>query len=194
MKKIGIYGGTFDPIHNGHLILAREALEILGFEKLIFIPATTSPHKLDQHATAPQVRVEMLRAAIAGEKDFEVDEIELQRPAPSYTFDTVEILRRRRLDAKFYCLIGDDIVSRLETWHRFHDLSEIVEFVVLCRHENKMEHPYREVRRRIDISATDIRNRVATGQSIRYLVPGAVEKIISDHQLYREPDKSPPKN
>ena len=91
MKKIGIYGGTFDPIHNGHLILAREALEIFGFEKLIFIPATTSPHKLDQHATSSLVRMEMLRAAIAGEKHFEVNEIELQRPAPSYTFDTMEI-------------------------------------------------------------------------------------------------------
>ena len=194
MKKIGIYGGTFDPIHHGHLILAREAAEVLGLEKLIFIPAAVSPHKLDRQSAAPEARLEMLRAAIAGDQYFEIDEIELQRPPPSYTFDTISSLHQRDPNAKLIYLIGDDLVCRLETWHRFPELSAMVEFVVLTRHAANPKHSYREVRRHIDISATDIRNRVATGRSIRYLVPAAVEKIIIDRQLYREPDKSPPKN
>ncbi|HMG04123.1 MAG TPA: nicotinate-nucleotide adenylyltransferase [Chthoniobacterales bacterium] len=188
-KKIGIFGGTFDPIHHGHLILARDALETLELESLLFIPAALSPHKLQRQPTAPEIRLEMLRAALEGEPRFCLDAMELERPGPSYAFESMEILRQRELAAEFYYLVGEDNVARLSTWHRFTELSKLVQFVVLDRSGLKTGHPYPAIRRHLDISATNIRNRVATGHSIRYLVPPAVERIIHDRQLYREPQK-----
>ena len=187
MKKIGIFGGTFDPIHHGHLILARDAVETLQLESVIFIPAAKSPHKLERKPTAPEIRLEMLRAAIESEPSFAVDAMELERPAPSYTIDTVEALRQREPEAEFICLVGEDNVARLSTWHRFSELSRMVQFIVLDRGGLKTAHSYPTIRRHLDISATDVRNRVASGQSIRYLVPPAVETIIRERQLYREP-------
>ena len=185
-KKIGIFGGTFDPIHHGHLILARDALEQLALDELIFIPAALSPHKLGGSPADANARVEMLRAAIAGEPRFCLDLMELERPAPSYTVETMEALRSRQPDAQFIYLVGEDNVPQLSTWRRFADLSKIVQFAVLDRTGMRTAHPYPTVRRHIDISASDIRNRVARGQSIRYLVPPAVEEIIRARQLYLE--------
>ena len=187
LKKIGIFGGTFDPIHHAHLILARDALEQLQLDSVIFVPAAISPHKLGRIPAAAEIRLEMLRAAIEGEPYFCLDSMELERPAPSYTVDTMEALKRREPGAEFVLLIGEDNVSRLATWHRFSDLSKMVQFAVLDRTGLKTTHSYPVVRRHLDISATDIRNRVARGQSIRYLVPPVVEKIIRERQLYREP-------
>jgi len=187
LKKIGIFGGTFDPIHNGHLILARDAVGQLGLDELLFIPAAISPHKLGQHPAAADARVAMLRAAIEGEPRFCLDTLELERPAPSFTIDTIEALRIREPGVTFVFLIGEDNVSKLPTWHRFAELSKMVQFAVLDRTGLKTAHPYPAVCRHIDISATDIRNRVARDQSIRYLVPPAVEEIIRQRQLYREP-------
>jgi nicotinate-nucleotide adenylyltransferase len=187
LKKIGIFGGTFDPIHHGHLILARDALEQLGLDSVIFVPAAMSPHKPSQHPTDAGIRLEMLRAAIEGEPLFCLDAMELERPAPSYAVDTIEALKAREPEAELFYLIGEDNVARLSTWHRFADLSKMVQFAVLDRSGLKTAHPYPAIRRHLDISATEIRNRVARGQSIRYLVPPAVEKIIRERQLYREP-------
>jgi nicotinate-nucleotide adenylyltransferase len=189
LKKIGIFGGTFDPIHHGHLILAREALEVLALDLVIFIPATASPHKPDFASAAPAVRLEMVGAAIEGEPRFAFDAMELERPSPSYAIDTVEALRKREPAAEFFYLVGEDNVARLNTWHRFTELSKLVQFVVLDRTGRQAEHPYPVIRRHLDISATDIRNRVATRRSIRYLVPPAVEKVIRERQLYREQEK-----
>ena len=186
MKKIGIFGGTFDPIHHGHLILAREALEALRLETIMFIPAAISPHKAGQQPTPGDARLAMVRAAIEGEASFAVDSLELERASPSYAFDTVTRLRQRESSAEFIFLVGEDNVARLPSWHRFAELEKQVQFVVLERSGPKREHPYPAIRRHVDISATDIRNRVARGQSIRYLVPPAVEKIIRERQLYRE--------
>jgi nicotinate-nucleotide adenylyltransferase len=131
----------------------------------------------------------MLRAAIEGEARFSFDPMELQRPPPSYAIETMEALREREPGAQFFYLIGEDNVARLDTWHRFPELAQMVQFVVLRRSGLKTEHPYPAIRRHLDISATNIRNRVATGRSIRYLVPLAIEKIIRDRQLYLEPQK-----
>jgi len=186
LKKIGIFGGTFDPIHHAHLILARDALEQLQLESVIFIPAAIAPHKLGRTTVPAEIRLEMLRAAIEGEPQFCLDAMELERPGPSYTVDTMEALSARDPGREFVCLIGEDNVAALPTWHRFAELSKLVQFVVLDRSGLKTAHPYPVVRRLLDISATDIRNRVAHGQSIRYLVPPAVEKIIRERLLYRE--------
>ncbi len=185
-KRIGIFGGTFDPIHCGHLILARDAIEQLGLDGVIFIPAAISPHKLERKPTSPDVRLEMLRTAIEGEPRLCLDAMELERSTPSYTVDTIEAFKAREPETGFVCLVGEDNVARLSTWHRFDELSRMVQFAVLDRSGLQTAHPYPVVRRHLDISATEIRNRVARGQSIRYLVPPAVEKIIRERQLYRE--------
>lgn len=186
MKKIGIYGGTFDPIHHGHLILAREACETLELEKMIFVPAAVSPHKMNRTATAHEIRLEMVHKAIEGESGFEADDCELCRDPPSFTIDTVEIIQRREPDAQIFYFIGEDNLAGLTSWHRFTELQEMVQFVVLDRRGFKNETEYAVIRRHIDISATEIRKRVASGRSIRYLVPRAVEEIIQRDQLYRE--------
>lgn len=188
-KKIGIYGGTFDPIHCAHLILAREALEQLELDQMIFIPAALSPHKLDELPTPAAIRLELLRAAVAGEPRFTIDERELQRPPPSFTIDTVEAFRQVEPDAElFYCL-GSDQLAALDTWRRIEELRALVHFVVLDRGTLPLTTDYPVIRKPIDISSTEIRNRVATGRSIRYLVPSAVEDIIRRRQLYQEPKR-----
>ena len=186
MRKIGIYGGSFDPIHHAHLILAREAREQLGLEKVIFVPAAVSPLK-DSPAASAEMRLSMLQTAIKGETGFTVDDCELRREPPSYSIDTVEQIRKREGTAtEFYCLIGDDNVADLARWHRFAELDKMVRFVVLDRTGSKTKHSYQTVARKIDISATEIRKRVASGRSIRYFVPSAVEEIIRRGNLYRE--------
>lgn len=194
LQSIGIYGGTFDPIHHAHLILAREALEQLQLAEVVFVPAARSPHKLEAEPTPAAVRLEMLRAALAGEQFFSIDERELHRAAPSYTIDTIEELTRANPKRKLFYLIGSDNLPRLETWHRIDDLRQLAEFVVLDRSGNAAVSSYRTIRRPIDISATEIRKRVAEGQSIRYLVPPAVEEIIQRHHLYQDSHRSPRKN
>ena len=189
MKKIAIYGGTFDPIHHGHLIVAREALERLGTDEVIFIPARVSPLRKTAPFARDEIRLLMIQAAIEREPGFIVDDCELRRPPPSYTIDTVEQIRRLKGDATIYCLIGEDNVGKLTKWRRFADLEKMVRFVVLDRTGEQPSHVYPVIRRKIDISATEIRKRVATGRSIRYFVPPAVEEIIRREKLYLEQRK-----
>jgi nicotinate-nucleotide adenylyltransferase len=194
LKKIGIYGGSFDPIHHAHLILAREALESLQLSEVIFVLAAQSPHKTQSESAAPEVRWDMLTAAVGGEMGFSASRLEHDRPTPSYSIDTVEQLRAENPAAEFLFLIGEDNLAKLESWHRFAELRELVQFVVLDRSGTAVEYPYPVIRRRIDISATTIRNRVARGQSIRYLVPEAVERIIRRENLYQGTKQSNPKS
>ncbi len=154
--KIAIYGGTFDPIHHGHLILARDALETLSLDKVIFIPASISPFKKSAAASA-EMRLSMSQAAIENEYGFAVDDCEIRRPPPSYTIDTVKEIGGRETGAEIYYLIGHDNVTGLERWHRFAELKKMVRFVVLDRTGDSANHPYQVIRRRIDISATEIR-------------------------------------
>jgi nicotinate-nucleotide adenylyltransferase len=186
LKKIAIYGGTFDPVHHAHLILAREAIETLELDQVILVPAAISPLKKTAPIASGEVRLAMLQAAIKGEPKFEVDECELLRPPPSYTIDTVEEIRRRECDASIYCLIGEDNVEQLPRWHRFAELEKMVRFVVLDRTGKQPSHSYQLIQRPIDISATEIRRRISQNESIRYLVPESVEEIIKRENLYRE--------
>jgi nicotinate-nucleotide adenylyltransferase len=190
LKKIGIYGGTFDPIHHGHLILAREAREIFNLAEVIFVLAGQAPHKTGLLSTSAALRWEMLVAAIANEEGFTTSRLEIDRPSPSYSIDTVKQLRAERRDTEFFFLIGEDNLPNLPIWHRFDELNRLVQFVVLDRSGQTAEAPYPVVRRKIDISATSIRNRVASGQSIRYLVPEAVGQIIRREYLYQGENRS----
>ena len=197
--RIGLYGGSFDPVHAGHLILARDAVEQLGLARMIFLPAAISPHKLGRAPGASGVdRADMLRAAVEGEARFEVDARELARSGPSYTVDTVREVAGLFPGARFFYLIGEDNVPLLHTWHRAELLREMVQFVVCRRHspatgtgaaEREAENGWPVVERWVDISSTEIRMRVATGGSIRYLVPEGVREIIAARSLYRSTDK-----
>ncbi|MGC3991113.1 MAG: nicotinate-nucleotide adenylyltransferase [Chthoniobacteraceae bacterium] len=184
--KIAIYGGTFDPIHHGHLILAREAVEKLGLDRLIFVPNTISPHKLARQAASPVLRLAMVRAAIAGEGSFAVDDLEIHRGGPSYAIETVEALQAREPGAEWVYLIGGDNIAALHTWKRFAELERLVQFVVFTRPGDSAAHAYPVIQRQIEISATEIRERVAKGLSIRYLVPEPVREIIARENLYQE--------
>jgi nicotinate-nucleotide adenylyltransferase len=183
-RRIALYGGTFDPVHHGHLILARDAMDLLNLDGVIFIPAAISPHKLATRPTPAELRREMLARAIAGEPQFELDDCELHRQGPSYTVETVEAMRARLPDTEFFYLIGDDNVLKLHTWHRFEELRSFVQFVVFHRDGAGAKHDYPILPRRIDISATEIRERIARGASIRYLVPETVRELIEHHRLY----------
>lgn len=183
--RLVLFGGTFDPIHHGHLILARDALETLQADKVIFIPAAISPHKLFRTPAQPAARREMVAAAIAGEERFLMDDRELSRAGPSFTYDTVVQLRAEWPGAELLYLVGYDNVAALSTWHRYQELEQLVRFVVLHRAgvETARTHPGLE--RRLDLSSTEIRERVAHGLSIQYLVPERVRGIIEQNQLYR---------
>jgi nicotinate-nucleotide adenylyltransferase len=185
--KIGIYGGTFDPVHHGHLLLARDAVESFDLDQLIFVPNALSPHKLRHTPASNFLRFEMIREAIAHEPRFTVDDLELQRGGVSYTIDTILALKEKYdVTTEFFYLIGQDNVDELHSWHRIEELKRLVNFVVFARADGDEEHLLRKLHRRIDISATEIRTRIAKGESIRYLVPEAVAKIITDQQLYKE--------
>jgi nicotinate-nucleotide adenylyltransferase len=179
-------GGTFDPIHLGHLILGRDARDALDLHKLIFVPNHLSPHKLSGLAAPPELRAAMVRAAIEGEEGFEMDEVEILRGGTSYTIDTVLHLRTLHPEADIFYLLGEDNLAELHTWRRMDELHHLVQLVVLARGTDGPPHPYITLhQRRIDISATEIRRRIAKGESIRYLVPEKVREIIENHQLYR---------
>ena len=185
--RIGIMGGTFDPIHNGHLILGRDAREALDLHKVIFVPNAKSPHKLAGNPAPAELRAAMVRAAIEGERGFEMDEVEILRGGTSYTVDTVLYLRTIYPEADLFYFIGEDNLAELHTWRRLDELLLMMQLVVLARGTEGPPHPYITLhQRRVDISATEIRERIAKGQSIRYLVPEKVRNIIENHQLYRE--------
>ncbi len=186
VQKIGIYGGTFDPVHHAHLILARDALEQLELAEVIFVPAAISPHKLNAQPTPAGIRLAMLHAAIAGEPRFTVDDQELRRTPPSFTIDTIEAMQRANPDRELFYFLGSDNLPRLHTWHRFEDLRKLVTFVVLDRGLGAAAGAWHVIRRQVDVSSTEIRNRVATRRSIRYLVPAPVEEIICREHLYQD--------
>ncbi len=183
--RTALYGGSFDPIHHGHLILAREAMEQLQLDRVVFIPAAQSPFKLDRNPAPATVRLAMVQAAVGGEAGFECDASEVEREGPSFTVDTVEAWRLKAPGDELFYFIGEDNVADLPKWRRYEELREMVEFVVFGRASSSPSHDFPTVNRRVDISATEVRKRVAEGRSIRYLVPEAVRQIIETHRLYQ---------
>jgi nicotinate-nucleotide adenylyltransferase len=195
--RIGVLGGTFDPIHYGHLRMAEEAREQLSLDRVIFVPNRVSPFKVGLSATPWDVRAEMARQAIAGDSRFSVSMLELNRPGPSYSVDTLRALRAEEPAAEWYFLTGADAVRDLAGWREPEALLEMATLVAFGRPGVTLRDidaalPER-LRSRVvfrtmpllDISATDLRGRVAAGKSIRFLTPPAVERIICECGLYR---------
>jgi nicotinate-nucleotide adenylyltransferase len=195
MRKL-CFGGSFNPIHHGHLLCARAAAEAAGFQQVVLIPSSLSPHKLQtDHLADAAHRLEMCRRAVAGDPVFEVSDIEVQREGPSYTIETALELRRQGWDQVAW-LIGADMVAILPQWHRPLDLLREVELIIAARPGwpldwEALPEPFRGLRRQvveaplIDISATTIRRRVGAGLSIRYLTPQPICDYIASQGLYR---------
>jgi len=201
-RRIGLYGGSFNPIHYAHLVLAEQAREALGLDRVIFVPAKSPPHKALVHLAPASERLRMVRLAVADHPGFRVSDIELRRKGPSYTIDTVKAFRRRfGRQTKIFFLIGADTVGELPTWKSVRELATLCNIVPLNRPGARkatlrMLSPTLGVDAargilsatlsmpNLDISASDIRRRVSEGQSIRYLVPAAVEALIRRKNLY----------
>jgi nicotinate-nucleotide adenylyltransferase len=191
-QKVGILGGTFNPIHLGHLLIAQDAMEQARLDRVIFIPAAKPAHKSAAGLAPARHRLRMVKLAIRGNDRFTVDDIEIRRGGKSYAVDTVTELKRRNPEARFYFIIGSDSLRELHLWKNIARLAKICTFVVLPRPGCKCKPPrlrqsirLRLVRGRFcDIASRDIRSRIACGQSARYLVPNAVLNYIERKKLY----------
>lgn len=186
-KKVGILGGTFNPPHLGHLLIAEQVAEQLGLDKVMFMPNANPPHVDAKSAIPAYHRAKMVQAAIAGNSSFELEPIEVQRGGRSYTFNTMLQLRLEHPDYDYYFIIGADEVNYLPTWYRIDDLLRLVTFVGVNRPGQKIETNYPVeflTVSDLDISSTDIRRRLRHGQSIRYLVPDLVAAYIFENGLY----------
>ncbi len=192
MPSIGLLGGSFDPVHHGHLIVGQIAAETLGLDVILFLPARQQPFKLGRHAAAAADRAAMLDLAVAAAPGFAVERAELERPAPSYSVDTLEALRAQHPGIAFTLLLGADAAAELEAWHRAPELPGLARIVVFGRPGTPIptspliaatvEVPA------VQISATEIRQRVRTGRPIRYWVPDAVAEYVTRHRLYLDPE------
>ena len=210
--RAGIFGGTFDPVHNGHLRAAEEIGESFSLEKIYFVPVFIPPHKNNRQISDAADRLAMVRLAIKGNNRFKVSDAELKRGGISYSIDTIQVMEKKF--EELYYLIGVDAFSEIHTWHRYTDLFYHTNFVVMVRPNHKrktglMMFPaavrkhmkrlndgtfkhvsgrkvYLHFVTQLDISATRIRASIGEDKSIRYLVPSAVEKHIKERKLYQE--------
>jgi len=186
--RLGVFGGTFDPPHIGHLIVAQDAWSALGLDQVLFIPAAEPPHKLDRTITPAPLRLAMLRAAIGTDERFAISDLELRRGGPSYTVDTLRELGSLHRDAELFLLIGADQLREFESWREPEEIRKLATVVGFARGGDDLDAggAARSIQvTRVDVSATEIRRRVADGEPIRYLVPSGVEEIIRREQLYR---------
>jgi nicotinate-nucleotide adenylyltransferase len=194
--KVGVFGGTFDPPHLGHLIVAQDAALALKLDRILFIPAAHPPHKQQLVVTAAAIRARMLELAVAGNTGFGIERLELDRDGASYTVDTLRQLRQQDPATEWVLLIGADQYREFATWREPEQIRRLARVAVLTRAGREAASGVRgrdaagarsdvavEVTR-VDISSTMVRARVAAGVSIRYLVPDPVEEFILEQRLY----------
>ena len=205
MRSVGVFGGTFDPIHIGHLILAEEAWFKLKLDCIYLVPAADPPHKRNRRLSPAEHRVRMLELAIQGIDYLHVSRVDVDRPGPHYTSDMVRILRKQLgADVELYFLMGMDSLRDLPTWHEATWLVENCKLVALSRHDVELDWtqlnaalPGIEQRviildmPELEIASNNLQQRVRTGQPIRHQVPRAVERYIYEHGLYRNDPNNP---
>ena len=191
MSKIGLFGGTFDPVHLGHLITAEDILKDLKLDKVIFIPAGRPPHKEASAVTDAKHRLKMLKLAVAAYPGFELSDYELKKKAKCYTIDTVRYFKSRMQKGdKLYFIAGSDIVGQIESWKDWQKLIKEVHLIIMARPGFKAGKKASrfgtlvEVQN-IDISSSSIRKMIKKGLPVTYMIPEAVEKYIYEHKLYR---------
>ncbi len=190
MERIGLFGGSFDPVHLGHLLVAEAACEEFSLERLFFIPAAQSPFKPDTTPAPPEQRLRLLRLALAGRTRFEIDEQEIVRGGPSFSIETATAYRDRFPGAKLFWLIGADHVQTLTQWRDARLLADLVEFLIIPRPgESPVEIPdpftgHRLIGFPLGVSSSQIRQRVRDGLAIDALTPAAVAEAIGNIRLY----------
>ena len=195
--KIGIFGGAFNPIHNGHVQLMNSYLELLGLEKIILIPTADPPHKTGAYLASEEDRMNMLRLLVEDKPEFEVSDIEFRRESKSYTYLTLLDLREMYPDGEFYLIIGSDQYLTFNLWYKPDEILKLATVCTMARTQSDLEklYAYRAEYENmensiisefeiIDVSSTDIRRRVKEGISITGLVPETVEEYIKEHGLY----------
>ena len=191
--KLGLYGGSFDPVHLGHLLVAQAACEELQLDRLVFIPASQSPFKPEPTSASAKDRLRLLRLALVGWSHCDVDDQELRRGGTSYTIDTVEDYVQRFPGSTLYYLIGSDHVKALSQWRDASKLASLLEFVVIPRPGEPWEMAPSPFRVRplqgfpLQLSSSEIRDRVRQGLPIHHLVPASVEESILNNRLYLPP-------
>lgn len=199
-KRVGILGGTFDPIHVGHLMMAEAVRGEYQLDEILFIPAASPPHKEGQRITSAEHRYLMTVLATLSNPHFFVSDLEMKRPGPSYTIDTIYALRYEFPKTAFSFIIGTDVIAEIATWDRVEELLTLCPFIAASRpgEEPDLARLRRELGAlgearihsvttpELEISSTDIRQRVRRGASIRYIVPDAVEQYIYKEGLYRD--------
>jgi nicotinate-nucleotide adenylyltransferase len=194
--RLGVFGGTFDPIHFGHLRMAEEARELFALDTVLFVPNFVSPFKLNRTVTPGPLRVEMIRRAIADNPYFAIDSREIERSGPSYSVDTLRGLKAEHRDAELFFLTGTDAVKGLPGWKSPEELLGLAHFIAAARpgvekkdvlaalpdawEDRILFLPMPE----LDISSTDLRVRASEGKSLRYLTPRPVEVFVREHRLY----------
>ena len=189
-RKIGILGGTFDPVHQVHLMVGEIARDHLQLDEIWFLPAYIPPHKQNKAISEPYHRMNMLQTAIGGNPNFKISSIELERGIegkPSYTYETMMELKNAYPLYDFYFIIGGDMVEYLPKWYKIDKLTSMIHFVALARPGYSLTTPYPVIvvdMPQLDISSSKIRERVANGQTIRYLVPEGVRLYIKEYHLY----------
>jgi nicotinate-nucleotide adenylyltransferase len=188
--KLGLYGGSFDPVHLGHLLVAQTAIEELGLDKLFFVPAAKSPFKPENKIAPAEVRLRLLRLALAGKSNCEIDEQEIRRGGISYAVETVRDYTKRFPNAELFYLIGADNISKLNEWRETNELANLAEFVVVPRPGESVAEFPKPFRGRIlkgfpiEISSSQVRARVKAGLPVENLVPPFVAEAILAAKLY----------
>ncbi len=187
--KIGILGGTFNPIHIGHLILAEEAREKLHLDKIIFVPTYLPPHKDNSDIASAGARLAMVKIAIKGNRHFSVSESEIRRNGRSYTIDTLREFKKIYPDDELYFIIGSDLLKYLDEWKDLDEIIKMVKFIAATRPGYPLDKIPSHIStipiRAVDISGFEIRNAIKENKSFRYLVPEGVFKYIERKRLYR---------
>lgn len=187
MRKIGILGGTFDPPHHGHLLIANEALHGLNIDEIWFLPNQEPPHKKKSGLIQNEDRVKMLELAIQGEPNFRIETIELDRPSPSYTYDTMKQLTELHPDVHFYFIIGADMVEYLPKWYKIDELLEMVSFIGVNRPAYSAVSTYPLIHLDVpqfEVSSSLIRERIKEGKTLRYLLPDSIIEYLKEKNLY----------
>lgn len=189
--RIGVLGGSFDPPHTGHLIIASDAFETLNLDRLLILPASANPLKAtDARGSTPEQRLEMVRLTFGNDPRFEVSAMEIERGGLSYMVDTLEALESTNKGAELILLLGVDALKTLDRWKRPDRIAELATLAVLARGDASGDVPPGATlvtTRRLDVSSTEIRQRVAAGRSIRGFVAESVERYISAAELYKVP-------
>jgi nicotinate-nucleotide adenylyltransferase len=187
MKKVGILGGTFDPPHYGHLLIANEVISELNLDEIWFMPNQEPPHKKKSNSIENEDRLQMLELATEGNDLFKIEKIELQRSGPSFTVDTMRILNDHYKNHQFFFIIGADMIEYLPKWNRIDELMELVQFVGVERPQYSVETTYPIIYVDVpvfDVSSSMIRERLKKGKTVRYLLPDSVIDFIEEKRLY----------